>query len=148
MTARTTAHSVNGSTMPASASSSPNSPPVPNAASSPMPATAGGSTSGSSTSVTTSARPRKRRVARNHAVGVPKPRIRALAIEVRPRGDLERVAHRRVAEQVRDVAQRHLGEERDERDREEREQDARAERQQRGERAPRGTHSRGGSPKP
>ena len=53
------------------------SPPRPAA---PMPATAGGSTSGSSTSVTTSARPRNRRRAMNHAVGVPKPRISALAM--------------------------------------------------------------------
>ncbi len=36
-----------------------------------MPATAGGMTSGSSTMVTSSARPRKRRVASNHAAGVP-----------------------------------------------------------------------------
>ena len=36
-----------------------------------MPATAGGSTSGSSTNVTSNALPRKRRVARRYAVGVP-----------------------------------------------------------------------------
>ena len=66
--------------MPASRNHAPNSPPVPTAASSPMPATAGGSTSGSSTSVTTSARPGNRRRAMNHAVGVPKPRISALAM--------------------------------------------------------------------
>ena len=47
-----------------------------------MPATAGGSTSGSSTSVTTSERPRKRRRAMSHAVGVPKPRISALAMRL------------------------------------------------------------------
>ena len=65
--------------MPAPRSVAPNSPPVPTAASRPIPATAGGSTSGSSTSVTTSARPGKRRRAMSHAVGVPKPRISALA---------------------------------------------------------------------
>ena len=44
-----------------------------------MPATAGGSTSGSSTSVTTSARPRKRRVAIRYAAGVPKARMSTFA---------------------------------------------------------------------
>ena len=44
-----------------------------------MPATAGGSTSGSSTAVTRSARPRKVRVASKYAAGVPKRRISAFA---------------------------------------------------------------------
>ena len=69
-----------------------------------MPATAGGSTSGSSTSVTTSARPGNRRRAMNHAVGVPKPRISALAMRFVRSGDRERVLDRRLAQQARDVA--------------------------------------------
>ena len=52
----------------------------PSAASSPMPATAGGSTSGSSMSVINSARPRKRRVARKYAAGVPTTTMIATAI--------------------------------------------------------------------
>src|SRR3954451_21546091 len=55
-TASTTAVSVNGMLVPSS-------PARPKSASSPIPATAGGSTSGSSTSVITSARPRKRPLA-------------------------------------------------------------------------------------
>ena len=61
-TARTTAHCVKGRTMPASDSAGPSRPPVPKAASSAIPATAGGSTSGSSTRVISRPRPRKRRV--------------------------------------------------------------------------------------
>ena len=45
-----------------------------------MPATAGGSTSGSSISVTTRSRRRDRRVAAQYAVGVPSTRIRASAM--------------------------------------------------------------------
>ena len=47
-----------------------------------MPATAGGSTSGSSTSVIASERPGKRRVAIRYAVGVPKTRISNCAIRL------------------------------------------------------------------
>ena len=51
-----------------------------NAASRPMPATVGGSTSGSSMSVIATVRPRKRRVPRKYAAGVPTSRITASAI--------------------------------------------------------------------
>ncbi len=77
-----TAHSVNGRTMPERASRSPRRPVAPNADSIAMPATAGGRTSGSSTTVTSSARPRKRLVARKYAAGVPNSRIAALATSV------------------------------------------------------------------
>ena len=55
-----TAAWVNGSEIPSASKLDPSRPSRPNAASSPIPATAGGRTSGSSTSVTASARPRKR----------------------------------------------------------------------------------------
>src|SRR5436190_18938469 len=55
---------------PRKPSVSPRSPRRPKAASSPMPATAGGSTSGSSQSVITSGRPGNRRVASRYAAGV------------------------------------------------------------------------------
>ena len=58
----------------------PSSPARPKSASSPIPATAGGSTSGSSINVTTSARPRKRRLATRYASGVPNSKISACAI--------------------------------------------------------------------
>ena len=70
---------VNGSTTPTRASASPNSPPAPKAASSAMPATAGGSTSGSSQSVTTQRAPGKRRVREHPGRRRPKPKINALA---------------------------------------------------------------------
>ena len=57
-----------------------------------MPATAGGSTSGSSTSVTTQRAPGKRRVARRYAAGVPNRRISACAISARLELTIERVA--------------------------------------------------------
>ena len=57
----------------------PKTPCGPSAASRAIPATAGGSTSGSSTSVITAARPRKRRVASSHAAGVPTSTISASA---------------------------------------------------------------------
>ena len=47
-----------------------------------MPATAGGSTSGSSTSVIATSRPRKRRLASSHAAGVPTATMIASAIAV------------------------------------------------------------------
>ena len=47
-----------------------------------MPATAGGSTSGNSTSVMQSERPGKRRLASRYAVGVPKSSTSACAIKV------------------------------------------------------------------
>ncbi len=47
-----------------------------------MPATAGGSTIGNSTSVTTSDRPRNRRVAKKYAVGVPNARIATCEITI------------------------------------------------------------------
>ena len=63
MSATTTPAVSKVSWMPASSSAPPRIPDGPSAASSAMPATAGGSTSGSSISVISSARPRKRRVA-------------------------------------------------------------------------------------
>ena len=79
--------------------------------------------------------PRKRRRAMKHAVGVPKPRISALAMRFVRRvtasasctaGSRSRLGH---------VTERHLGEQRDDRDRQEGERDPGDERQQRGERA-------------
>ncbi len=58
-----TALCVNGSLTPSACRLEPSSPRWPNAASSPIPATAGGSTSGSSTSVTASEWPGNRFVA-------------------------------------------------------------------------------------
>ena len=102
MTASTTAHSVNGSTMPASASVVAEQPAAPERGQQRRcPATAGGSTSGSSTSVTTSARPRKRRVARRYAAGRAEAEDQRVGDEVRAQRDRERVAHRRVAQQRR-----------------------------------------------
>ena len=63
MIAKTTAVCVNGMEIPAASSVSPSRPARPNAAKSAIPATAGGRTSGSSISVSTSDRPLKRRVA-------------------------------------------------------------------------------------
>ncbi len=63
MTAKTTAVCVNGMESPAASSAPPRRPARPNAARSAMPATAGGSTSGSSISVSASALPRNRFVA-------------------------------------------------------------------------------------
>ena len=63
MSATTTPAVVNDSSMPAASIAPPRIPDGPTAASSAMPATAGGSTSGSSISVTTSALPRNERVA-------------------------------------------------------------------------------------
>ena len=107
-----------------------------------MPATAGGSTSGSSTSVTTSDRPRKRRVARTNAVGVPSPMIRRFATRfVRA---VTRSASCTVwsPQQAGHVAQRHLGEQRDDRHREERQRHADAQREQDGQAEPPGARSR------
>ena len=73
----------------------PSSPSRPNAASSPIPATAGGSTSGSSTSVTTASRRRDARVAIQYAAGVPKRRMRSIEIAFVLRRDDERVLGRR-----------------------------------------------------
>src|SRR4030088_439061 len=58
------------------------SPVRPKAASRPRPATAGGRTSGSSPSVMSADRPRKRLVARRYAVGVPSTRMSACARSV------------------------------------------------------------------
>ncbi len=63
--------------MPASVSAGPRMPCGPNAASSPMPAAAGGRISGSSISVRHHARPRKSRVASRYAAGVPTATITA-----------------------------------------------------------------------
>ena len=79
-TAMTTAVWVSPSWIPNAFSCSPSSPNRPKAAISPIPATAGGRTSGSSTSTTSSERPRKRRVARRYAVGVPSRSTSACAI--------------------------------------------------------------------
>src|SRR4051812_47795594 len=133
-------------TMPASLSRVPTSPPAPNAASRPMPATAGGRTSGSSTSVIASVRPRNARVARRP------PAKRAGREEVPyggadddeedvgdafpPHGPGERVAPRRGPQEVRDPAERHLGEQRDDRQGEERQRDAGGEPQEDREPAP------------
>src|SRR3954447_2667953 len=74
-TAKTTASCVNGMLVCSR-------PVRPNAAKRPVPATAGGRTSGSSTSVTSTERPRKRRVASTYAVGVPNTRMSACARRV------------------------------------------------------------------
>ena len=66
----------------ASASAPPRIPFGPSAASSAIPATAGGSTIGSSTSVITTNRPRNERVARRYAAGVPTTTITRIAIAV------------------------------------------------------------------
>ncbi len=63
MIASTTAVFVNPIEIPRAVKVSPSSPKRPNAASRPIPATAGGSTRGSSTSVTTRLRPGNRLVA-------------------------------------------------------------------------------------
>ena len=86
----------------------PSSPTRPNAASRPMPATAGGSTSGSSTSVMASERPGKRRVASRYAVGVPKSRISACAIRLVFRLTMKRVRDDRVRELVDQLARRYV----------------------------------------
>src|SRR5437870_5941174 len=67
---------------PSASSVDPSSPRRPNVANRPSPATAGGRTSGSSTRLTTSDRPRKLRVARTNARGVPRARMNACAISV------------------------------------------------------------------
>ena len=67
----------------------------PSAASSAMPATAGGSTSGSSIRVISSARPRNVRVASRYAAGVPTSRITASAIALVSQAQPERVARAR-----------------------------------------------------
>ena len=66
--------------IPSASIDPPSSPSRPNAASSPIPATAGGRTSGSSTSVTTTSRSRDSRVAIQYAAGVPNTRIRTIEI--------------------------------------------------------------------
>ena len=152
MTARTTAHSLNGSTIPASPSGSPSSPPAPKAASSPMPATAGGSTSGSSTRVMTSDAPAER--ARGEQVGDRRADQddEDVGDRVRARRDGDRVAHGGVAQQVGHAVERHLGEERDDRQRQEGQRDARGQREQHREAAAperlECAFARGGRPKP
>jgi hypothetical protein len=73
---------VNAISSPRNPIASPRRPARPKAARSPIPATAGGRTSGNSTAVTKNARPRKLRVAIRYAVGVPKSKISAFAINV------------------------------------------------------------------
>ena len=119
-----------------------------------MPATAGGSTSGSSTRVIASERPRNAVEASRYATGVPMTTIRTLATAfVRA---VTAIASRTAgsAEEVRDAVERHLGEQRDDRQREEGQRDARGEREQHREggaaraRPRRAHYERGGSPKP
>jgi len=77
-----TALCVNGRLIPKASRLEPSRPSRPNAASSPIPATAGGSTSGSSTRVIASECPRNLRLARRNAAGVPKRRISVCAIRL------------------------------------------------------------------
>ena len=88
-----------------------------------MPATAGGSTSGSSMSVTTRARPRNERVASRQAAGVPT--IRMIAIEAAVVRRLsERVERARLTEAVDQLGRAAIDEDGDDRERQEGERDA------------------------
>ena len=86
-----------------------------------MPATAGGSTIGSSTIVIASERPRNRREARNHAVGVPKAIMTTWATKTLFRLMIERVGDDRVRHLVQQRPERHVDEDRDDRQHDERE---------------------------
>ena len=107
--------------MPSADSELPSSPSRPNVASRPMPATAGGRTSGSSTSVTARLRPGKRRVASRYAVGRAESDDQRLGNECRLECDDQRVARHLGAERVDQLARRNAQEDRRDRNDEERE---------------------------
>ena len=92
-----------------------------------MPATAGGSTSGSSISVTTRSRDRDVRVATQYAVGVPKRMISSHRDGVRLGRDDERVLGGARAERGDQVARRDAEEDRRDRQQQEQQGDARRE---------------------
>ena len=112
-----------------------------------MPATAGGSTSGSSISVISERRAREALRASRYAVGVPKSEHRHVRDQARLQADDERVADDVVAELVEKVAERNAQEDRDERQQQEREGDAGRDGSRR--REERAAHCfRGGRPNP
>ena len=115
--------------MPVASTAPPRMPAGPTAASSAIPATAGGSTSGSSTSVTTSDFPRKERVASMYAAGVPTTRISAQRHRGGAQAEPERVERPRVAQRVQEVGRAAVDEDRQHGQREEGQRDRGGERE-------------------